>query len=106
MTRYGPEDPGRHADRRIRITLGSLSIGGRPPRYGPLRELDVPLDPATVRQLAGLSRIAQENRPPPPGPELTPDRLGLARVSGRCAHGFDVRTQHPALCPCQTEAHE
>ena len=26
--------------------------------------------------------------------------LGLERLTGRCAHGFDIATQHPALCSC------
>lgn len=26
--------------------------------------------------------------------------LGLERLPGRCEHGFDIATQHPALCAC------
>ena len=29
--------------------------------------------------------------------------LGLERIPGRCAHGFDLATQHPGLCACQVE---
>lgn len=26
--------------------------------------------------------------------------LGLETLPGRCVHGYDIKTQHPALCSC------
>lgn len=55
---YGPHDRAAHAGRTVKGTLGSYPKHGRPGRYGPFREFEIPIPDPHLKQIEAINDAA------------------------------------------------